>query len=116
MTTKKALNRELTRTVQGAPSAPKRQQLTWEEEMTVRMAHGVTESGEAPLAYRGQLHGELRARLGALEAELMASMHGRGPLAAPVEPTEPTAQVAVDEDMRQRILDRLASVAAAKKS
>lgn len=116
MTTKKALNRELTRTIQGAPSIPKRQQLTWEEEMTVRMAHGVSEGPDAALAFRGQLHTELRARLAGLEAELLASMHGRGPLAAVEEVEEQVPTVAVDEQKRSLIMERLAAVAAAKKS
>lgn len=115
MTTKKSLNRELTRTVQGAPSVPKRQQLTWEEEMSVRMAHGVSEGPESALAFRGQLHTELRARLAGLEAELLASMHGRGPLAEPEVTAEAAPEVAVDAAMRQRIMERLASVAASKK-
>ena len=115
VTTRKAFNRELTRTVQGVPTSPRRPQLTWEEEMTVRMAQGLSEGPDAALAYRGQLHGELRARLGALEAELLASMHQQGPLAE-TDDSQEIAGVSVNEEVRQRIMDRLAEIARAKKS
>src|SRR5690625_3982362 len=77
---------------------------TSQEEMTVRMAHGLSEDREHALEFRGQLHGELRARLSAMEAELLEVMFQRGPLAVQEAVDEP----AVDTDARARIVEQLA--------
>lgn len=78
-------------------------QLTWEEEMTVRMSHGLSEGPEHALEFRGQLHNELRARLGMMEAELLEAMFQRGPLAQ-----SSVEAPAVDVEGRARILEQLA--------
>lgn len=68
------------------------------------MSHGLSEGPDHALEFRGQLHGELRARLGAMEAELLEAMFQRGPMAAPAAAEAP----AVDTDSRARILEQLA--------
>lgn len=106
MTIKKNDKRVTTRTVTRAPleTRTKEQQLTWEEEMTVRMSHGLSEGPDHALEFRGQLHGELRSRLGAMEAQLLEAMFQRGPLAGEAAAPAP----AVDEESRSRILEQLA--------
>ena len=77
--------------------------LTWQEEMVVRMTRGLSEAGEHELEYRGRLHREPRARLAQLEAELLASMHGAGPLAE----VDEAPAVEIQEEARDRIMERL---------
>lgn len=95
-----------TTTVERVRQAEERD-LSWQEEMVVRMRQGLSEEGDHELAYRGRHHREVRARLGNLEAELLAAMHERGPLA---EREEAAPEVAVDESARQRIMERLAGL------
>lgn len=106
MTSNKKDARVTTHTVTKAPTetSTREQQLTWEEEMTVRMAHGLSEDRDHALEFRGQLHGELRARLGAMEAELLNVMFQRGPQAVQAAVEEPV----VDEEARARIVEQLA--------
>lgn len=73
--------------------------------MTVRMRHGLSEGPEADLEFRGQLHGEVRARLGAMEAEMLAAMFKRGPLADSADADD--VGVAVDTSSRDLILAKL---------
>lgn len=105
MTSKKTETQTQTRTTTRVPTETRSQdlQLTWEEEMTVRMSHGLSESADHALEFRGQLHGELRARLGMMEAELMEAMFQRGPMAQPK-----VEAPAVDAEGRARILAQLA--------
>lgn len=72
--------------------------------MTVRMARGLSEGPEHALQFRGQLHGELQARLAAMEAELMQVMFQRGPLAV----QEAVEAPAVDTEGRAQIVEQLA--------
>jgi len=106
LTSNKQDARVTSHTVTKAPTetSTREQQLTWQEEMTVRMAHGLSEDREHALEFRGQLHGELRARLSAMEAELLEVMFQRGPLAVQEAVDEP----AVDTDARARIVEQLA--------
>lgn len=106
MASKKKNTGVTSRTVTKAPmeTNTREQQLTWQEEMTVRMAHGLSEDRDHALEFRGQLHGELRARLGAMEAELLEVMFQRGPNAMQEAVDEP----AVDEEGRARIVQQLA--------
>ena len=76
--------------------------LTREEELVVRMRNGLGEAGDFPLEFRGTGNEELSARLGLIEATLLAEMHDAGPLAAP--------RTAVDTDMRDRIMQRLSKL------
>lgn len=91
-------------TTSPAETSTREQELTWEEEMTVRMAHGLSEDNDHALEFRGQLHGELRGRLAAMEAELLEVMFQRGPNAM----QESVAEPAVDEDGRAQIVEQLA--------
>lgn len=75
-------------------------ELTWSEEMVVRMARGLSEDGAFALERRTS-DPELLARLGVLEAQLLAEMHGAGPLAESTQPPN---------DVKARILDRLSSL------
>lgn len=83
---------------------PGARELTHEEEMVVRMRHGLSEGPDAPLPGR-VLTAETRARLALMEASLLAEMHETGPLANTPEP-----QVQVDGDLKARILDKLSKL------
>ncbi len=83
---------------------PGARELTHEEEMVVRMRHGLSEGPDARLPGRA-LTAETRARLALMEASLLAEMHDTGPLAASEE-----AQVQVDGDLKARILDKLSKL------
>ncbi len=63
--------------------------LTREEELVVRMRHGLSESDDAELTFTESRDDEVKARLRMMEAALMAQMHGEGPLATDqVEPKD----------------------------
>lgn len=108
MTSEKKNARTASRTVTQShtETSTRDEQLTWSEEMTVRMAKGLSEGPEHALQFRGQLHGELQARLAAMEAELLQVMFQRGPQAV----QEATQAPAIDEEGRARILEQLARV------
>ena len=80
---------------------PGTRELTWEEEMVVRMRKGLSESDDAALEFRGQTHPETQARLAMIEAHLLSEMHGVGPWAEAEEEAD------VDQDVKGRILDTL---------
>lgn len=114
MTTKKNETRTLVSTSVRPQVSRASTRLTWEEEMTVRMRHGLSEGPDTDLEFRGQLHGEVRARLGAMEAEMLAAMFQRGPLAEEF-PAEDSG-VSVDEATRARIIETLARLRGASEN
>ena len=76
--------------------------LTREEELVVRMRKGLSEEGDFALEFRGAGNEEVSARLGLIEATLLAEMFDAGPLAAP--------RTTVDTEMKDRILDQLSKL------
>ena len=81
--------------------------LSWKEEMVVRMRHGLSEGDDHPLEFHGQHVEEPKARLAMMEAELLAAMHQRGPLA---EEQSEEAGTDVDESLRSKIMQRLSGL------
>lgn len=57
--------------------ALRRADLTREEELVLRMRHGIPASESTPLEYRGQSHPELAAKLALIEADAVAAMRPR---------------------------------------
>jgi hypothetical protein len=76
--------------------------LTREEELVVRMRKGLSEEGDFLLEFRGAGNEEVTARLGLIEANLLADMFDAGPLAAP--------RATVDTAMKDRIIDQLSKL------
>ena len=76
--------------------------LTREEELVVRMRHGLGEDGDFPLEFRGAGNAEVAARLGLIEATLLAEMFETGPLASP--------RTTVNTEMKDRIIERLSKL------
>ncbi|MCA9565690.1 MAG: hypothetical protein KC561_19465 [Myxococcales bacterium] len=67
------------------------EQLTAEEERVVRMLHGMSEPGDAPLTFETSVDPEVNARLKRMEAMLLAEMHGEGPYVEAEEPASPVS-------------------------
>ena len=76
--------------------------LSWEEEMVVRMRQGLSEADSHVLEFRGRGTPELRAQLTLMEADLLATMHGIGPLA--------DAGTEIDHGLKSRILSKLSEI------
>lgn len=77
--------------------------LTVEEERIVRMLKGLSEPDDAPLSFVKTADAEVNARLARMEAELLAHMHGQGPLAARKAP----APAPAGSSAKSAILSRL---------
>lgn len=75
--------------------------------MVVRMRHGLSEGDDHQLEFHGQHVAEPKARLAMMEAELLAMMHQRGPLA---EQETEAAKSDVNEDLRSKIFSRLSGL------
>lgn len=96
-----------TSTHQGLRTREDSTRLTWKEEMVVRMRHGLSEGDEHELEFQGQHVPEPKARLAMMEAELLAVMHQRGPLA---QADEAASETTVDEALRAKIFARLSGL------
>ena len=72
--------------------------------MVVRMTQGLSETADFALEFRGAENAELRARLALIEADLLAEMHGIGPL------SESPTEASIDHDLKNRIANKLASL------
>jgi len=72
--------------------------LTREEEIVLRMRHGIPEPREATLEFRGQGHPEIAAKLAMMELAALEELHERG--TAPVESPR-------EVQVRQAIIERL---------
>ncbi|MCB9520481.1 MAG: hypothetical protein H6699_06360 [Myxococcales bacterium] len=75
--------------------------LTREEELVIRMTRGLSEGAEHVLEYRGAGSEELAARLGLIEAALLADVYDIGPFAE-------TAQV--DQGVKDLVLSKLSKL------
>lgn len=76
-------------------------QLTRDEELVMRMRHGLSEGPDHVLEFRGASHPETAAQLALIEACLLEEMYGAGPLAT---------SASVDTELKGRILDKLGSL------
>lgn len=72
--------------------------LSREEELVLRLRHGIPVARSTPLEYRGQGDPELSAKLGMIEADLLDHLR-------PAAATEP--QDLEGEALKQAIIDRL---------
>ena len=77
--------------------------LSHEEEKVVRMLHGLSQPDNSQLQFADVADDEVNARSRRMEAELLAKMHGQGPLA-----DADSAPVTVKEKIMGRLqkLDR----------
>ena len=98
----KRTNKTTTETLTTTHALPLTRELSWAEEMVVRTSRGLSEPGETALSFRGDGDEELRARLALMELELLASMHGAGPLAGPA--------ASAYDGVKAKILARLAAL------
>ena len=110
-----------------APRTERRQrELTWNEEMVVRMRQGLSEGDDHVLEMRGTAFEQARARLFAIEADALVAIMGPEALVdavgldaaedmiayaedtmGPLEPPVTLDSVQVDHDLKSRILDSL---------
>lgn len=72
--------------------------LTREEELVLRLRHGIPEPRSAALEFRGQSHPELAAKLALMELSALDELHAMG-----VKPRESAREAAV----KASIIDRL---------
>lgn len=71
-------------------------QLNREEELVLRMRHGISEPGSTPLTFRGQEVPEIKAKLALIEADLLSRLR-----------PEPAAESTGDDALKAHIIDRL---------
>ncbi len=72
MTNRKTmLTRAKTATRRDVNKAMRKAELTREEELVLRMRHGIDESGHTRLEFRGQDHPEIAAKLAMIEADAL---------------------------------------------
>jgi len=77
--------------------ALQRVELSREEELVLRLRHGIGAARSTPLAYRGQEDPELSAKLAMMEAELLEQ----------VRPSQLEAEPAEGEALKRSIIDGL---------
>ncbi|TNF32384.1 MAG: hypothetical protein EP329_10370 [Deltaproteobacteria bacterium] len=74
-----------------------RVELSREEELVLRLRHGIAAAGSTPLAYRGQEDPEMSAKLAMMEAELLDQLR----------PSQVEAEAAEGEALKQSIIAAL---------
>lgn len=72
--------------------------LTREEELVLRMRHGVPEARTATLEFRGQSHPEIAAKLAMMELAALEEIQNRG-----TTPTESPREAAVKHAIIERL-------------
>ncbi len=73
-------------------------QLSREEELVLRMRHGIPEPRAAALEFRGQGHPELAAKLAMMELAALEELHARG-----TTPAESPREAAVKHAIIERL-------------
>lgn len=103
MASRKTTTHSETRTVTEFSRVARKDELTRDEELVVRMSRGLGEGSQFGLEHRGNAFAETRARLALMEAGLLADLHGTGPLAEQLG-------VVVDAGVKAKILARLSKL------
>lgn len=92
---KTTLTRAATATRRDVKKAMRKAELTREEELVLRMRHGIDEPGHTRLEFRGQDHPEIAAKLAMIEADALAHMRPRE--ASPEEASAALKHSIIDE-------------------
>ncbi len=98
---RKTTTRTATTTRRDVHKALRKAELTREEELVLRLRHGLSEPGATHLEFRGTTHPELAAKLALIEADALA--HMRPHVAVQVEAAAETG----NGELKQSIIDKL---------